>query len=120
VPDVQRFLDSDVAPHGQLDRPLQLRHDEEGVVVFEVDGHGVEGERLDVAVRPVGDGGLGLRRRLQLGEAFDVAAGKGHLGSLGLDFVGRVAIVVAAVLDLFKQNVKCLVLLQKFHRNTLS
>jgi hypothetical protein len=28
--------------------------------------------------------------------------------------------VVAAVLDLFKQNVKCLVLLQKFHRNTLS
>ena len=105
--DVDGLLDGDVAPHRQLDGALQLADHQEGVVVLEVDRHGVEGERLDAAVRAVRDGGVGLRRRLQLAVALHVAAGQRHPGGLGLDFVGQEHVVVAGVLDLKLDGNSC-------------
>ena len=98
--DVDGLLDGDVAPHGQLDGALQTWDDEEGVVVLEVNGHRIDGERFDVRVRSVVDDGVGLRGRLQLGEAFDAGAGQGDFGRLRFDFVGEEGVVVAVVLNL--------------------
>ncbi len=102
--DVDRLLDGDVAPHGQLENALQPCDDEEGVVVLEVNGHRIDGERFDVGVRTVVDDGVALRSRLQLGVALDAAAGQSDFRSLRFDFVGKEGVVVAVVLNLNDRN----------------
>ena len=58
------------------------------------------GEGLHVGVGPVGDGGVGVRDRLEgLGVALDDARRQLHLGRLRLDLVGAVDVVVAGEED---------------------
>ena len=104
VTNIDGLLDGDVAPHGQLDGALHSRDDEEGVVVLEVNGHLVDRQWLNVGVRSVGDGGVGLRRGLQLGVALDAAAGQGHLCCLRLDFVRQEGVVIAGEENLNNNN----------------
>ena len=57
-------------------------------------------ERLHVGVWPVGDGGVGVRDRLQcLGVALHDARRQLHLGRLRLHLVGAVDVVVAGEED---------------------
>lgn len=96
---INSLLDSICAPltpHAELDDPLELGYDEEGVVVLVVDGQLLLGERLHVRVRPVRDDGVRQRHGLEaLGVGLERGGRQRHLGRLGLDRVRRAGVVVA-------------------------
>ena len=75
MPDVYRLLHRNVSPHGNLQHPLQPRHDQHGIVVLAVDDHLVLAERLDIGVRAVRDARVGLRHRFQFGVGLDRGRG---------------------------------------------
>ena len=74
---VHGLLHSNVAPHAELQEPLQPRDHQHGVVVLGMDRHLGRGEGGDVVEGSIAEGGVTQTDRLGLGVALHVGGGQG-------------------------------------------